>query len=83
MAPSPAAPEPRPASAADLLLRALKAHGIEFFFCNPGTDFPPIVEAFARARKSETPAPRPFVVPHENTAVSIDRKSTRLNSSHH
>lgn len=71
MAPSPAAPEPRPASAADLLLRALKAHGIEFFFCNPGTDFPPIVEAFARARKSETPAPRPFVVPHENTAVSM------------
>ncbi|HTZ77454.1 MAG TPA: thiamine pyrophosphate-requiring protein [Stellaceae bacterium] len=59
------------ATAADLLLRALDAHGIEFFFCNPGTDFPPVVEAFARAQKAGTPAPRPLVVPHENTAVSM------------
>jgi acetolactate synthase-1/2/3 large subunit len=71
MAPPPTTPEPRPATAADFLLRALKAHGIEFFFCNPGTDFPPIVEAFARAQKTGTPVPRPLVVPHENTAVSM------------
>jgi acetolactate synthase I/II/III large subunit len=71
MAPSPSTSEPRPVTAADLLLRALTAHGIEFFFCNPGTDFPPIVEAFARAEKTGTPAPRPLVVPHENTAVSM------------
>jgi len=59
------------ATAADFLLRALNAHGIEFFFCNPGTDFPPVVEAFARAQKAGTPAPKPLVVPHENTAVAM------------
>lgn len=58
-------------TAADLFLGTLKAHGVEFFICNPGTDFPPIVEAFSRAAESNLPAPKPIMVPHENLAVSM------------
>ena len=32
--------------------RRCSRHGIEYFFANPGTDFPPIVEGFARAKAS-------------------------------
>jgi hypothetical protein len=39
--------EPAPeATAADVMLASLRQHGVEFFFANPGTDFPPIVEGF-------------------------------------
>ena len=41
------------------------------FFANPGTDFPPIVEAFGRARGRNTKLPRPVLVPHENLAVAM------------
>ena len=41
--------EPRTRIAAEDYLDALAAHGIDHLFCNPGTDFAPIVEAFARA----------------------------------
>jgi acetolactate synthase I/II/III large subunit len=57
--------------AADVMLRALAAHGVDFFFANPGTDFPPIVEAFARAARGNTKTPRPILVPHENLAVAM------------
>ena len=58
-------------SAAEVLLRALKAHGIDYFFANPGTDFAPIVEAFARSRKQGAAVPAPMVIPHESAAVSM------------
>ncbi len=57
--------------AADAFLRALADHGVEYFFCNPGTDFPPIVEAFARAKQTNAKVPRPMVIPHENLAVAM------------
>jgi acetolactate synthase-1/2/3 large subunit len=60
-----------PRIAAEDYLDALSAHGIEHLFCNPGTDFAPIVEAFSRAKRSNRPVPRPMVVPHENTAVGM------------
>ena len=40
----------RAATAGDVVLASLRRHGIEYFFANPGTDFPPIVEGFARAK---------------------------------
>ena len=61
----------RPAIAAEAFLRALADHGVDYFFCNPGTDFPPIVEAFGRARKTNAKVPKPVLVPHENLAVSM------------
>jgi acetolactate synthase-1/2/3 large subunit len=64
-------PDPRETTAADVFLRALRAHGIDYFFANPGTDFPPVIEAFARAQKAGAAVPRPMVVPFESTAVSM------------
>jgi acetolactate synthase-1/2/3 large subunit len=61
----------RPAIAAEAFLRALADHGADYFFANPGTDFPPIVEAFSRAKKTNAKVPKPVLVPHENLAVSM------------
>lgn len=68
----PVATAARP-TAGDVLLASLRRHGIAHFFVNPGTDFPPIVEGFARAKESgaEAEVPRPVLVPHENLAVAM------------
>jgi acetolactate synthase-1/2/3 large subunit len=57
--------------AGEVLLSALKHHRIDYLFANPGTDFPPIVEGFARAKESGAKLPRPVLVPHENLAVAM------------
>ena len=67
---APAKPE-RTLIAGEVFLRALAEHGVDYFFANPGTDFPPIVEAFARARTSNAKLPKPVLVPHENIAVAM------------
>ena len=58
-------------SAADLFLHRLTDVGVDYFFANGGTDFPPIAEAFARAAATGTAVPRPMVIPHENVAVAM------------
>ena len=68
----PAEPAAKPqATAADVILAALRRHDIDHFFANPGTDFPPIIEGFARAKLSGAELPRPVLVPHENLAVGM------------
>jgi acetolactate synthase I/II/III large subunit len=67
----PAAERPNEPSAADALLRGLKAQGVDYFFANPGTDFPSIIEGFARAAESGAAVPRPLLVPHETAAVAM------------
>jgi acetolactate synthase I/II/III large subunit len=57
--------------AAEIFLQTLSEHGVDYFFCNPGTDFPPIVEAFTRAQGSNAKLPQPVLVPHENLAVAM------------
>lgn len=57
--------------AAEYYLQALAEHGIEYLFANPGTDFAPIVEAFARSARTNRKMPRPLLVPHENAAVAM------------
>jgi len=57
--------------AAEDYLEALAAHGIDHLFVNPGTDFAPIVEAFARNAYTNRKVPRPMVVPHETAAVAM------------
>jgi len=49
----------------------LAARGIDYFFANGGTDFGPIVEAYAKRMASELPVPKPVTVPHEITAVAM------------
>ena len=61
----------RKAIAGEVFLRALAEHGVDYFFCNPGTDFPPIVEAYGRGRGHNAKLPRPVLVPHENLAVAM------------
>jgi acetolactate synthase-1/2/3 large subunit len=65
--------------AAEAFLRALADHGADYFFCNPGTDFPPIVEAFARAKKTNAKVPKPILVPHENLAVAMAHGAYLMN----
>lgn len=69
----------RPAIAAEAFLRALADHGIDYFFANPGTDFPPIVEAFDRAKKTNAKVPKPVLVPHENLAVAMAHGAYLMN----
>ena len=69
----------RPTIAAEAFLRALADHGADYFFANPGTDFPPIVEAFSRAKKTNAKVPRPILVPHENLAVAMAHGAYLMN----
>ncbi|HVZ53122.1 MAG TPA: thiamine pyrophosphate-requiring protein [Pseudolabrys sp.] len=69
----------RPTIAAEAFLRALADHGIDYFFANPGTDFPPIVEAFSRAKKTNAKVPQPVLVPHENLAVAMAHGAYLMN----
>jgi acetolactate synthase-1/2/3 large subunit len=64
--------------AAEDFLEALAAHGVDHLFVNPGTDFAPIVEALARARRSNRAVPRATVVPHENAAVAMAHGYTMM-----
>ena len=73
------APTPRPTIAGEAFLRALADHGIDYFFANPGTDFPPIVEAFDRAKKTNAKVPKPVLVPHENLAVAMAHGAYLMN----
>ena len=72
-------PTTRPTIAAEAFLRALADHGVDYFFANPGTDFPPIVEAFSRAKKTNAKVPKPVLVPHENLAVAMAHGAYLMN----
>jgi len=58
-------------SVADGYLALLSANGVDYFFGNAGTDFPPIIEAFAQAAAHGQKVPTPVVVPHESVAVAM------------
>ena len=58
-------------STADAYLQLLAARGVEYFFANAGTDFAPIIEAYARRSAQGQASPRPITVPHEVPAVAM------------
>src|SRR5216110_4103138 len=58
-------------STAEAYLALLAARGIEYLFANAGTDFAPIVEAYAKAAHTGFPAPKPLIATHENLALSM------------
>lgn len=64
-------PLPIPDTAAEALLMRMKACGIDYLFANGGTDFAPIIEAFARGSASGLAMPEPVVVTHETAAVAM------------
>jgi len=65
--------------AAEIFLKTLSEHGVDYLFANPGTDFPAIVEAFTRARTSNAKFPQPVLVPHENLAVAMAHGAYLMN----
>src|SRR5881397_3431867 len=58
-------------STADAYLELLAARGVEYFFANSGTDFAPLIDAYARRLDQGLPAPRPMTIPHEVPAVGM------------
>ena len=52
-------------------LALLAERGVEYIFANAGTDFAPIVEAYARAAQSGLSLPKPLIATHENVAASM------------
>jgi acetolactate synthase-1/2/3 large subunit len=53
-------------------LRALADHGVKRLFANAGTDFAPLVEAYARNDDSHgLPLPEPVICAHENLAAGM------------
>lgn len=61
----------RAPTAAMMFLRRLRHHGVEKLFLNPGTDFPPLVEAYRQAAVAGDAVPEPVLVPYESTAVAM------------
>jgi acetolactate synthase-1/2/3 large subunit len=69
-------PSTRPAKAqhgnvAGAYLALLANRGVDYLFGNAGTDFAPLVEAYARAAQTNIPVPRPILAAHENLAVAM------------
>ena len=61
-----------PENVAARYLAALSEHGIESLFVNAGTDFAPIVEAYARNKEvGGATLPTPIVCAHENLAAGM------------
>ncbi|MBP1720101.1 MAG: thiamine pyrophosphate enzyme-like TPP-binding protein, partial [Deltaproteobacteria bacterium] len=56
---------------AQAYLELLGDRGIKYFFGNAGTDFAPLVDGFARFAAEGRRFPKPVLVPHELTAVSM------------
>jgi acetolactate synthase-1/2/3 large subunit len=53
------------------LLQALVDLGIEYLFCNLGTDHAPLIEEMAHWRAEGRAFPQVILCPHENTAVHM------------
>jgi acetolactate synthase-1/2/3 large subunit len=56
---------------ADAYLELLADRGIDYLFANAGTDFAPLIEAYAKAQAHGTKVPKPITVPHENVAIAM------------
>jgi acetolactate synthase I/II/III large subunit len=74
--PDPAASKPetggfKPETAAEAWLGLLAARGIQYLFANGGTDFAPVVEAYAKGQKLGWKLPEVVIVPHENMGVAM------------
>src|SRR5262245_46125204 len=56
-------------SVATAYLGLLAERGVEYLFGNAGTDFAPIIEAYAEAEQKGTRVPQAILATHENLAV--------------
>jgi len=58
-------------STAEAYLEMLAARGVEYLFANAGTDFAPLIEAWAKRLAQGQAVPKPVTVPHETPAVAM------------
>jgi acetolactate synthase I/II/III large subunit len=58
-------------SVATAYLAMLVDRGVDHLFGNAGTDFAPLLEAYAQAMQGGRPVPRPILATHENLAVTM------------
>ena len=68
----------KPETAADAWLGLLASRGIEYLFANGGTDFAPVVEAYAKGQKLGWKLPQVVIVPHENMGVAMAHGYTMI-----
>jgi acetolactate synthase-1/2/3 large subunit len=61
----------QPETAAEAYAGTLASRGVEYLFANGGTDFAPIVEAYAKGQSLGWKMPQPVIVPHENMGVAM------------
>ena len=61
----------KPETAADAWLGLMASRGIDYLFANGGTDFAPVVEAYAKGQKLGWRLPKIVIVPHENMGVAM------------
>jgi acetolactate synthase-1/2/3 large subunit len=66
------------ATVAEAYLELLAVRGIKYFFGNSGTDFAPIIEAFAKRSAEGNHSIIPITVPHEITAVAMAHGYTMI-----
>src|ERR1044071_8094238 len=60
-----------PETAADAWMGLLAMRGVDYLFANGGTDFAPVVEAFAKGEKLGWRLPEIAIVPHENMGIAM------------
>ena len=58
-------------SSAHHFLQGLSEIGIEYLFCNFGTDHAPLIEELARFEADRLRAPKVILCPHENVAMHM------------
>lgn len=58
-------------TAANYFVEGLSETGIDFLFCNMGTDHAPIIEAIAGRKRRGEKLPSVILCPHENTAAHM------------
>ena len=56
-------------SAGEAILRSLKSNGVDYLFINPGSDFAPVIETYAKT--SGTGIPEAVTAAHENVVVTM------------
>lgn len=65
-------------SVADAYLDLLHTRGMRYLFGNGGTDFGPLIDAYARRLSDGLPTPEPVTVPHEIVAVAMAHGHTMV-----
>ena len=68
----------KPETAAEAWLGLLATRGVEYLFANGGTDFAPVVEAYAKGQKLGWKLPQVVIVPHENMGVAMAHGYTMI-----